>query len=220
MSVLIPCGAGNFLPGRSAKIRYIVLHYTAGDGDTARNNCRYFANNARKASAHYFVDETEVCQSVRDADTAWHCGASVYRHPECRNANSIGVELCSRKGENGAYRFCSGTVSNAAALVRALMQKYDVAADHVLRHYDVTGKCCPAPFVTDPGSWQRFLERLTQTGERTNADDPSPWAADAAQWAVEEKLIRGDEARNFRWQEPVTREALAVVLRRWAERHM
>ncbi|MFK7722688.1 hypothetical protein ACI3EW_00980 [Pilosibacter sp. HC1M1C21] len=28
---------------------------------------------------------------------AWHCGASSDKHAECRNANSIGIEMCVRK---------------------------------------------------------------------------------------------------------------------------
>ena len=55
------------------------------------------------ASAHYFVDENSVYQSVEDKNIAWHCGAKKYKHSTCRN--SIGVELCSRKDSNGNYYF-------------------------------------------------------------------------------------------------------------------
>ena len=34
----------------ASKIRYLVFHYTANDGDTARNNAVYFQNNIVKAS--------------------------------------------------------------------------------------------------------------------------------------------------------------------------
>ena len=45
------------------KNKYIVIHYTANDGDTAVNNGNYFKNNAVKASAHYFVDKTNNKQN-------------------------------------------------------------------------------------------------------------------------------------------------------------
>ena len=66
----------NFYSGRGGNsIKYIVVHYTAGNGDTAMNNAQYFHNNSGlQASAHYFVDEHSVVQSVRDTDGAWHCG--------------------------------------------------------------------------------------------------------------------------------------------------
>ena len=55
----------------TSKIKYIVLHYTANDGDTDEANAKYFKNNVVKASAHYFVDSNSVTQSVPDNYTAW-----------------------------------------------------------------------------------------------------------------------------------------------------
>ncbi len=138
-----------------------MVHFTANDGDTAHNNAVYFQTPNIKASAHFFVDETEYWQSVRETDTAYHCGANKYRHPECRNDNSVGVELCSEKTPEGKYYFTPETVSRALVLLRQLMTKYDVPSSNVLRHYDVTGKNCPAPFVEDPAQWELFKARLT-----------------------------------------------------------
>jgi N-acetylmuramoyl-L-alanine amidase len=150
----------NFAQGRTQPIEFLVIHYTANNGDTVQNNLDYFSCNAAGASAHYFVDENGYGQSVKDADTAWHCGASSYRHPTCRNANSIGMELCSRKDSKGNYYFMDQTVYNAAALARQLMQTYGIDRAHVLRHYDVTGKRCPAPMVDNPTLWENFLNLL------------------------------------------------------------
>lgn len=141
-------------------IKYIVIHFTANDGDTAAGNCNYFAGAGRNASAHYFVDEREVWRSVRDQDRAWHVGAKTYKHPECRNTNSIGIELCSRKDAAGRYYFKPETVANAVELTRAKMDEHGVPVERVLRHYDVTGKNCPAPFVEDPEQWEAFKDAL------------------------------------------------------------
>ena len=118
--------SGNYRRAARGKedIRYLVIHFTANDGDTAKNNADYFARAEISTSAHYFVDENEVWQSVRDADIAWHCGTrGVYFHPYCRNANSIGIELCSRKNGEKFY-FMPETVRRAQALTRELMAKY------------------------------------------------------------------------------------------------
>ena len=86
------------------------------------------------------MDENEVWQSVRDADIAWHCGTrGTYFHPYCRNANSIGIELCSRKNGEKFY-FMPETVRRAQALTRELMAKYGIPLENVVRHYDVTHK--------------------------------------------------------------------------------
>ena len=66
----------NYTAMGSRPIKYIVIHYTANDGDTAQGNCNYFRGANRNASAHYFVDGQEVWRSVRDGDKAWHCGAT------------------------------------------------------------------------------------------------------------------------------------------------
>ena len=119
----IPCNPQNYGGLRTQKVRYIVIHYTAGDGDTARNNGLYFQRNAVGASAHWFVDEKHVLLSVPEEFVAWHCGGNVYVHPECRNGNSIGVELCSDKDKDGVYYFTEETVERAVELVRELIRR-------------------------------------------------------------------------------------------------
>lgn len=158
----VSCDPSNYRAGRTQPVRYIVMHYTANNGDTARNNCDYYHRvGGLQASAHYFCDEYGAMQSVLECDTAWHCGARAYWHPECRNANSIGIEMCSRKRADGSYYILPETVANAAALAKDIMQRYGIDTDHVVRHYDVTGKRCPMPWVNDPAQWTAFLAMLT-----------------------------------------------------------
>lgn len=168
----VSCDPSNYRAGRTQPVRYIVMHYTANNGDTARNNCDYYHRvGGLQASAHYFVDEHGAMQSVRECDTAWHCGARAYWHPECRNANSIGIEMCSRKRADGSYYILPETVANAAALAREIMQRYGIDTEHVLRHYDVTGKRCPMPWVDDPAQWTAFLAMLTPEHPNEEEDE-------------------------------------------------
>ena len=131
------------------KITHIVVHYTGNNGDTARNNLSYFHNNSAGASAHYFVDENEVCSSVPITYIAWH--ASNWD----MNKKSVGVELCSRKDTKGKYYFKPETEKRAAEFIAGLMKSYKIPIDNVIRHYDVNGKNCPAPFVPS-AEWERF----------------------------------------------------------------
>ena len=124
-------------------IKYIVVHYTGNDGDTDENNGNYFKNNVVGSSAHYFVDDDSITQTVPDNYVAWHCGAKTYKHANCRNANSIGVEICDDV-KNGVIYPSDKTIQNALELVEYLMKKYSVPKENVIRHYDVTGKLCPA----------------------------------------------------------------------------
>ena len=160
----------NFNTGNVSRIKYIVIHYVGALGG-AKANCQYYAGGDRSASAHYFVGfEGEIWQSVEDANIAWHCGASSYKHPECRNANSIGIELCVRKkntasmgAEDKDWYFEDATVTAAAELTRYLMEKYGVPAKNVIRHYDVTGKICPNPYVynTTAHPWDEFKQLIS-----------------------------------------------------------
>ena len=153
----------NYSKGRHTTIKYLVLHYTANNGDTALSNCKYFSGANRNASAHYFVDENEVYRSVRDMNVAWHCGSmNGYKHKYCRNTNSIGIEMCSRIDSNGKFYIKEETIANAIELTKYLMEKYDIKVENVIRHYDVTGKICPRPFVENLEDWKQFKDRLEE----------------------------------------------------------
>ena len=206
----IACNADNYSAGRTQPVQYIVMHYTANNGDTAQNNCDYYHRvGGLQASAHYFVDEHGVMQSVHEVDTAWHCGARAYWHPECRNANSIGIEMCSRKRADGSYYIKPETVANAAALAREIMQRYGIDTDHVLRHYDVTGKRCPMPWVDDPAQWTAFKDMLTPKNTTTDEEDEDmatrynsvnelpEWAQEETKRLVDRGALKGDENGNL-----------------------
>lgn len=200
----VSCNTDNYRAGRTQPVRYIVMHYTANNGDTARNNCDYYHRvGGLQASAHYFVDEYGAMQSVHEGDTAWHCGARAYWHPECRNANSIGIEMCSRKRADGSYYIKPETVANAATLAKDIMQRYGIDIDHVLRHYDVTGKHCPMPWVDDPAQWDAFKASLAP-GENTDEeddnmvrydsiDDVPGWAQDTVRALMDVGALQGDD---------------------------
>lgn len=182
--MIIPCDRRNY-GGTRQEIRYIVLHYTAGKGDTAQDNGLYFSRNAVGASAHWFVDDADRVLSVPEDQVAWHCGGC-YIHPDCRNSNSIAVELCSRW--DGDYYFSPETLANAVGLVRELMKKYHIPMKNILRHYDVTGKKCPAPLV-EAGPWNDFLEALMRY---ETLEQVPLWAQATVGKLMETQVLQGD----------------------------
>lgn len=181
---------------------YIAIHYVGATG-SAKQNCEYYAGGNRNASAHYFVDHNgDVYQSVEDQNIAWHCGATTYRHPECRNANSIGIELCCRTTGNpnnadANWYFEDATVASAIALTKELMAKYNIPADHVVRHYDITGKICPAPYVFNTGkhTWDQFQAAIRETSPNIQNGTNSQKETDELIW---------DAFRSFGFPEVVT----------------
>lgn len=211
MTILdIPCRLDNYGGLRATPIRYLVVHYTAVPGDTAENNGRYFARaDTGKTSAHYFVDEHQIVRSVPEEYVAYHCGGSYYYHPECRNGNSIGVEICT-KGAPGNYFFDPGALENAKWLLRQLMEQYDIPAERVVRHWDVTHKVCPAPFVGSGASaWEEFKGGLIVYQKLENVPE---WAKPTVQKLVNRDILNGDEKGNLNLSCDMTR--MLVILDR------
>ena len=149
-------------------IKYLVYHYTANDGDTDEANAKYFHNNVVKASAHRFVDDDSVTISVPDNYVAWHCGGGLQGskghtyYKKCTNTNSIGIEMCDTK-RNGKYEVTPKTRTNAIALGKELVKKYGIKKENVIRHYDVTGKNCPAYFVKNEEGWIKFRNEIFES---------------------------------------------------------
>ena len=166
-------------------IKYIVMHYTAGDGDTAKGNCQYFKDTYRGASAHFFVDETSVWQSVELYDSAWHCGDNPPSHNGATNLNSIGIEMCSDI-IGGEYVISDETVNNAAELVWYLLDMYPNAI--LCRHYDVTGKKCPMPWVDHPELWTEFQRKIKEDRPMT-ADEKKAFKALQNEVTAQKKKI-------------------------------
>ena len=196
----IPAHISNYTKGRKQPIKYIVVHYTANNGDTARNNGNYFSQSNRNASAHYFVDENEIIQSVKDTNTAWHCGAKSYKHPKCRNDNSVGIEMCSEKDDKGQYYINQATQNRTIKLIKVLMKQYNIPIENVLRHYDVTGKLCPEPFVRNQVQWLDFKKRISEQKKGgadmiyNYMDENMPdWAKPTIQKLIDKGALKGNE---------------------------
>ena len=146
----------------SRVVDYIVLHYTGNKGpDTAKANVSYFKTTNIQASAHFTVDDNSIFQCVALKDVAWHVGAKTY-YNECRNASSIGIEMCCTAGN---YKVGAATIENAARLTATLCRLIGVNASvvnkYVVRHWDVTRKECPAQMVgVNNTEWTAFLNRV------------------------------------------------------------
>lgn len=149
-----------------SNIKYIVIHYTGNKGDTAQNNLDYFANgNTRQAGAHFFVDKKgKVGKSIAMSRTAWAVGGDhrsgrkgeAAYFGKCTNANSVSIELCD---------MCLKTNWEQMLVTRKLVkyiQSKCPNAKTVIRHWDVNGKECPAPFIgTSNEKWIEFKRFIT-----------------------------------------------------------
>ena len=147
-------------------IRYIVIHYTSGANDTAENEGYYFARaNTRAAGAHFFVDRAgTIVKSIDMNRTAWSVGGSKYNdcaktgggklYGKVTNANSVSIELCAI-----ADKWPSDKQIKAVVKLLKYIRKHCPNAKTVVRHFDVTGKHCPATMMAKT-TWNRFLYEI------------------------------------------------------------
>jgi probable enterotoxin D len=153
----------NYSQGINILPRYIVIHDTDNRqlGANAMANRNYFANHPEaEASAHYTVDQSNIIQCLENTWRGWHCGDRY--NPIINNSNTIAIELCVNPDNN-----FDKTLQNGIALTKYLMQKYNIPAENVVRHYDVSGKICPKMMIKDrPELWSYFKSVIA--GQQTS----------------------------------------------------
>lgn len=151
----------DYLPNRT--IKYIVVHYTAGVSSSpgsAKNTIdSIYINGNTNVSADFTIDQSGAYLYNGDIKNryTWHCGGSpdtsyggAKFYNKCTNKNSIGIEVCS--DNNSGYILAANTgdwsynqtcINILVELIQYLMKEYNIDIDHVIRHFDVTGKLCP-----------------------------------------------------------------------------
>lgn len=178
MTIKNKFGSKNFTAKKNRDIKYIVIHYTAGvtsKAGSALNTAVWFGSGDASASSDFIVDDSDIVQYNEDIKNkyTWHCGGNKYAtkggklYGKCTNANSIGIEVCStnstgkmQNANDKTYSFTDSAVNNTVSLVKFLMEKYDIPAENVIRHYDVTGKPCPGiiGWNLDSSSEEKWLD--------------------------------------------------------------
>lgn len=147
-----------------SKIDYLVIHYTAGlksHAGKGKDVCEMFRTSDRPGSADFVVDEGNVIWQYNPnvfTRRTWHCGGDLQGsnghkyYKKCTNSNSIGIEMCSDKLKRTSKLYSSDkdwyihdeTWDSAVSAAAILLNKYNIPFSNMIRHYDVTGKECPA----------------------------------------------------------------------------
>lgn len=194
-------------PGiKNSGIKGLIMHYTANNGGTARNHKSYFNNlNGVYASAHLFVDDEEAICIIPLNEVAYHAndiqkyvnGQPYYPlRSILGNANysTIGVEMCLDR--NG--KITEKTFQNTVKAVKELIAKYpNITRDKIWRHYDVTGKNCPAPWVAKPSELERFKDAVFgNTSGSNSAVKPSTPSAKPSTNKIQEDGMFGPSTAN------------------------
>ena len=132
------------------RVRGIVVHYTANPGTTAENNRSYFEGLGVKgttyASSHYIIGlEGEIVQCLPLNEMSYASND--------RNKDTISIECCH---SDLTGEFNQETYESLVSLTAALCVEFNLEAEDVIRHYDVTGKLCPLYYVEHEGAWDKY----------------------------------------------------------------
>lgn len=146
-------------PGTAMEaVNGIVIHYVGNPGTTAEQNRSYFAGLAQShetyASSNFLIGlDGEVLLCVPIGEVAY-CSNG-------RNSDTLSIEVC-HPDETG--QFTPESYRSLIRLVNWLRDFYDLGAEDVIRHYDVTGKVCPKYYVEHPEAWEAFQSDLLTGG--------------------------------------------------------
>ena len=152
----------------------------------------------RFGSAHVFCDMDSVTEAIPLDEVAWGCGDKNYKGGYQRiaekvfkrrqNFETISVEICNNDVIKNSPEDWEKAVANAMQWVIIFLREYNLKVDFtgsiypqaveeapeagkilLLRHYDITGKICPKPFVDQPKEWEKFIKEIARQVENYEA---------------------------------------------------
>lgn len=195
-------------------IRYLVVHDTGNTstGAGAMSHYRYLQGAQRYGSAHYYLDDKMIIQTIGDSFTAWAIGDkwgyknNPNRVVDAKNANSISIELCINSDIDKAKAY-----KNLLELVKNLMKKFNIPPSRVIRHFDATGKTCPGSWsgqnwakwwafkedIKKPIEWEIDLSKGSIFGEGEKSErKKTPILSTTAPMATKEQMEAWAKAKN------------------------
>lgn len=182
--------------GKSQRIRFIVLHYTA-ENEAASLEILTKGN----VSAHYLVplaNDHTIYQLVAENERAWHAGAGGFDGRQILNDTSIGIEIVNLgiapefRGQNAKMAleanngyhpphhyvdFTELQIQKVAHLVQDIAARYEIEPTNIIGHSDMA----PSRKI-DPGAkfpWEQ-LYRQYGVGAWYDESDKQQFMADGS----------------------------------------
>ena len=122
----------------SLKPEYVTVHDTANSA-SATNEISYMISNSNQTSFHLAVDEANCIQGIPFDRNSWADGDGANG---TGNRKSINVEICRPTNSNRSLY--DKAEENAVYVLARLLYAYGLGIDKLKRHYDWSGKNCPA----------------------------------------------------------------------------
>ena len=177
---------------------YIVLHHAAADGGAQDVHRWHLKKGWIGIAYHYYIRKDGSIYRARPEKVM---GA----HTQGYNNKSIAI--CFEGNFEAEYM--NETQLNAGAALIIDIKKRFLGLS-VMLHNAFDETACP-------GANFPLTEILAAVDAAEIQPGPDIWAKEAADWAVVKGLFAGDETGKLFWKDYLTRQELAVVLKRFAE---
>ena len=162
--------------------KYIVVHYLGVCGQNSElwdNGYGATFTIFWNGDVYYTADYTAVtwqCGGEIQGESRDGSGVAPHRfYRQCTNYNSVSIETCVKRTD-GKYEgddnddkwyFTEESQESLVWAVSKMMDDLDIPIDRVIRHFDVTGKICPNPYVKNNKlhgnwTWEEFKANLAQ----------------------------------------------------------
>jgi len=184
---------------------HLILHHVAASSATADGIHAYHLSKGWAGIAyHYFVSKKgEVFEGRPENMRGGHT----------TNWNYCSIGVCF-EGDFETEQMTEAQIAAGSELAKDIVSRYPSIV--IGRHSEFGQTACPGknfPF-------DRIVSAKNSEPQKDaeQEDSPSAWAEGSCKWAVEKGLFLGRGEKNYRWQEAVTRQELAVILERASRR--
>lgn len=145
------------LSNGTGKVQYITIHNTddiaeaKGTNDAEQYTRATYPNqNMGDARVHYFIDETDCWQNLREDEVGWHAGDGRGNG----NETSIGIEIIM---SGNGKKADTDAEDRGALLAAILLNRHGLKIDRMVPHKHWSGKNCPIYILPH---WELFVAKV------------------------------------------------------------
>lgn len=161
--------ADRLLSNGTGKVQYITIHNTddieeaKGTNDAEQYTRATYPNqNMGDARVHYFIDEKDCWQNLREDEEGWHAATKK------GNQTSLGIEIIM---DGSGSKADTDAEDRGALLAAILLDRHGLTIDKMVTHKYWSGKNCPAYILPH---WSKFKAKVEKYLKQIQGKDETP----------------------------------------------
>ncbi len=159
----------------TGKVEYITIHNTEDINEAkGTNDAEQYARathngNMGGVSVHYYIDETDCWQTLKDNEVGYHAADGAYGQG---NNTSIAIEIIM---DGSGSKSDTGAEDRGAKLAAILLHKHGLSIDRLTTHHRwYSKKYCPAYILPH---WNSFKKKVETYLVEINESEKKPETA-------------------------------------------